>query len=342
MERFFLFTAVLLCNIAVACSFSRFGQHASGASSHRSGIDMSTTATETEVPTRGFIDYIGREKSRGVYPQPIQVREFVEPTDSQKFLTRFQLWRQFPWKKIKGKFILKMKLSGDLALEPAQQGFSFAPKDPLPVGSMQELMDMFQYASVDPRVQAVYIELGGLTCGYAKLIELKRIMEYFRRSGKKIIGYCDGGSEKEVFASLSFDEFYIPPDSGLDLRGVSGAATFFRGIFDKIGIEPQVQRIGKYKSFGDSFNRTSLSDAQREVISSLLMESSEYWAASVADKLNKTAAEITALWGETGIKDSYDYAKLGFISGVRYKDQVCVCNYATHMFMSPCNSMYQW
>jgi signal peptide peptidase SppA len=282
-----------------------------------------TTDAEIEVPTRGFIEYIGKEKSKGVYPQPLQVRDFVEPTDKQKFGTRFSLWKQYPWKKIKGKVILKLKLAGDLALEPASQGFSFSQqKDFEPVGSMQELMDMFQYASVDPRIQAVYIELGGLTAGYAKLIELKRAMEYFRKSGKKIYGYCNGGSEKEVFASLSFDEFYIPPDSGLDLRGVSGAATFFRGIFDKIGIEPQVQRIGKYKSFGDSFNRTSLSDAQREVISSLLMESSEYWASSVADKLNKTAIEVASLWGETGIKDSFDYAKLGFISGVRYMDQV--------------------
>ena len=39
---------------------------------------------------------------------------------------------------------------------------------------------------------------------------------------------------------LGCDEFYIPPDGGLDLRGFSAAATFVRGIFDKIGIEPQV------------------------------------------------------------------------------------------------------
>jgi len=36
-------------------------------------------------------------------------------------------------------------------------------------------------------------------------------------------------------------------------------------VLDKVGVEPQVQRIGKYKSFGDSINRTDFSDAQREV-----------------------------------------------------------------------------
>jgi hypothetical protein len=61
-----------------------------------------------------------------------------------------------------------------------------------------------------------------------------------------------------------------------------------------------VQRIGKYKSFGDTFNRTSISEAQREVVSSLLMEASDFWADSVALVLNKTAAEVMQLWADTG------------------------------------------
>lgn len=62
-----------------------------------------------------------------------------------------------------------------------------------------------------------------------------------------------------------------------------------------------MQRIGKYKSFGDTFNRTSISEAQREVISSLLTEASDFWADSVALSLNKTAAEVMQLWADTGM-----------------------------------------
>ena len=50
-------------------------------------------------------------------------------------------------------------------------------------------------------------------------------MQYFRQSGKEIIGYCSSGAEKELFLGLGCDEFYIPPDGGLDLRGFSGAAS---------------------------------------------------------------------------------------------------------------------
>ena len=161
-----------------------------------------------------------------------------------------------------------------------------------------------------------------MNCGYAKLQEIRRVMHYFKQSGKKIYAYCSAGAEKELFLSLECDEFYIPPDGGLDLRGFSGAATFLRGVFDKIGIEPQVQRIGKYKSFGDTFNRTSISEAQREVISSLLMESSDFWIDSVSNSLNKSREDTLKLWDEQGIKTPYDYRDLGFCDGVKYLDQV--------------------
>ena len=64
--------------------------------------------------------------------------------------------------------------------------------------------------------------------------------------GKEIIGYAETASEKEIYLSLGCNEFYVPPDGGISLRGFSASATFIRGVFDKIGIEPQVQRIGKY------------------------------------------------------------------------------------------------
>jgi hypothetical protein len=147
-------------------------------------------------------------------------------------------------------------------------------------------------------------------------------MNYFRQSGKKIIAYTSAGAEKELYLSLECDEFYIPPDGGLDLRGFSGSATFLRGVFDKIGIEPQVQRIGKYKSFGDTFNRTEISEAQREVISSLLMESSDFWIDTVAKDLNKTRDEMIKLWQDTGIKTPYEYRNMGLCDGVKYLDQV--------------------
>ena len=287
-----------------------------------------TTATfdYKGVPVSGIIDYSGnttRELGPGnSYTSPQLT--FVKPTFSQETLTKWNLWRQAPWKKISSKNnILKIKVGGSLSLESSPPQFSFGPKDFDSVDSVQDLFNLFAYGAHDPRVKGIFLDIDRLNCGYAKLIELRRVMSYFTQSGKKIYGYITAGAEKEVYLGLGCSQLYIPPDSGgLDLRGFVGAATFVRGVFDKIGIEPQVQRIGKYKSFGDTFNRTSISEAQREVVSSLLMESSDFWVRSVAERLNISEASLYDLWNSSSIPTSYDFKSLGLVTGVKYLDAV--------------------
>eukprot|EP01038_Epipyxis_sp_PR26KG_P011828 gene11828-15829_t len=281
------------------------------------------------IPTNGIINYKGRTKftpSNEELPGSVSSHlKFKPMTNFQLFQTKFNLWKQLPWKKIAGKPVLKLRLSGSFPLESARSGGIFGlggSSDLETVESLSDLWAVFNYAASDPRIQAIYVELSGVNCGYAKLKEIRRFMNYFQQSGKKIIGYADGVSEKEFYLSLGFDEFYIPPDGGLDLRGFSAAASFVRGVLDKIGIEPQVQRIGKYKSAGDQINRVNISDAQREVISSLLTEASEYWLNNVAISRNKTLDEVRNIWIEESIKTPYDYKLLGFITGVKYVDQV--------------------
>ena len=309
----------LICVICILCNVEALNIFQQKASS-----TIATSKSTTSPSSKGIIDYIGVTKpiddSKPRWSTPIPVYE--EFTKRQLRKTQFNLWKQPFWKKINGRVILRAKIGGTIGLEEASKGFSFGSvPDLLSVDDLENINNLFMYAAHDPRVKAIFIEIEALNCGYAKLQEIHRIMNYFKQSGKKIIAYSNAGAEKELFLSLECDEFYIPPDGGLDLRGFSGAATFLRGVFDKIGIEPQVQRIGKYKSFGDTFNRTTISEAQREVISSLLMESSDFWVDSVSNSLNKSRDDVLKIWDE-GLKTPYDYRDLGFVDGVKYLDQV--------------------
>ena len=294
-------------------------------------IAVAKNLASTVPYSKGIIDYLGNTEIEREEGAPRWSTDsgpvYNNNTEAQNFKLKFNLWRQFPWKKIKGKVILNVKLGGSLSLESSQpQGFLLSPfrspSDPIAISSLADFQTLMSFAAHDPRVLAVLLQVEGLQCGYAKLQEAKRSIQYFKQSGKNIVAFAQVGAEKETYLSLACDEFYIPPEGGLDLRGFSAAATFVRGVFDKIGIEPQVQRIGKYKSFGDTFNRTEISDAQREVISSLLMEASEFWADSIAERLQKSADDIKSIWEDVKVKVPEDYKAMGFVSGVKYLDQV--------------------
>ena len=44
----------------------------------------------------------------------------------------------------------------------------------------------------------------------------------------------------------------------------------FAGVLEKVGVQAQVQRIGKYKSAGDQLSRKDMSEANREMLTALL------------------------------------------------------------------------
>eukprot|EP01035_Chromulina_nebulosa_P021366 gene21366-27679_t len=288
---------------------------------------VKTDSSTISVPSNGLVSYIGNTTPLSDNQERWGTHSLIfKPASSaQLTLTRLNLFKQWPWKKIKGKIIIKAKIGGEILLESQPSGGLFSlgsQSDQQNLQSISDIQNMFQLAAHDPRVLGVFIEIDRVASGYAKLIEIRRAMNYFRQANKTIYGYCASGSEKEFYLSLGCDEIYIPPEGGFDLRGFGASASFFRGIFDNIGIEPQVQRIGKYKSFGDTFNRTSISEAQREVISALLLEASDYWVDSVSKDLNKSRSDVLSLWSETGVRSSEDLKEKGLVTGVSYVDMV--------------------
>lgn len=190
------------------------------------------------------------------------------------------------------------------------------------VESLAELSTLLVLATYDPRVSGLFIHVQPLTCGYGKLAEVRRLLHLFRQSGKEIIGYADSVSEKELYLSMGFSEFYVPPEGSIDTRGFSASATFLRSALDKLGVEPQVQRIGEYKSYGDMFSRGQMSDAQREVVSSVLSQASHHWAEDIAWHTNKSVEQIAQLWSEESVLTPQDYQERGLITGVKYLDEV--------------------
>jgi ClpP class serine protease len=300
----------------------------SSGSLRSSVIDSVPAIAADIVPRNGIIDYIGKTSASDaeavtgfgdLVDSPLDV--YKPPSSLDLLLTRFALWRQLPWKKISGKIILSAKLGGDIRLASSPQNF-FSTPDPESVSSLEDIDNFFKYAAYDPRVHAVLLDINPLQCGYAKLKEIRRRIDFFKKSGKPVVAYCATGSEKEFYLSLSCDEVYVPPEGGFDLRGFSASATFTRGVLDKIGIEPQVERIGKYKSFGDQLNRYNISEAQREVVSSLLMEASNSWVKAVSSRFNMSEQEILKIWASETRVTTRDLRRLGLVSGLLYQDQV--------------------
>ncbi|XP_017973739.1 PREDICTED: serine protease SPPA, chloroplastic isoform X2 [Theobroma cacao] len=93
------------------------------------------------------------------------------------------------------------------------------------------------------------------------------------------------------------------------------------GVFEKIGIEPQVQRIGKYKSAGDQLTRKTMSEENCEMLTSLLDNIYGNWLDVVSSSKGKKREDVENFINE-GIYKVEKLKEEGLITNIHYDDQV--------------------
>ena len=87
--------------------------------------------------------------------------------------------------------------------------------------SLPAICEALIKAAYDPRVCGIFVKIEPLDCGWAKLKEIRRHLEFFNKSGKFSVAYLDAGGEKEYFVASAFQEIYVPPSANVYLRGLA-------------------------------------------------------------------------------------------------------------------------
>lgn len=178
--------------------------------------------------------------------------------------TNFKLGFALPWRRFKKESALVIDLKGEIG-DTLPGGI--AAGAPLTVPGICECL---KKAALDPRINGLVIRVSPLQAGWAKLQEIRRYIELFKQSGKFTMAYVEIAGEKEYYIASACTELYVPPSASLSLRGLSVSGTFLRGVLEKVGVEPEVRRIGNYKSAGDQILRKDMSEYQREQLTDLL------------------------------------------------------------------------
>lgn len=173
--------------------------------------------------------------------------------EEKKRLKKQNFWKDFskavlvpPKKRFKRGSMLVIELGGSLPETENPQGIVFGSQ-PL---TLRKIVSALVAASEDPRVPGIFLKISSFACGWAKLEEIRRAIKFVRDAGKFSMCYSELPGMKEYYIMSACEEIYVPPGAYLSVRGIAVSGSFLRGVFEKIGIEPQVMRIGKYKSAG--------------------------------------------------------------------------------------------
>lgn len=137
-----------------------------------------------------------------------------------------------------------------------------------------------QYSLWDIERIFLYIEKSGLqgillvikntNIGYGRANALRNALKRLMNGNKKVYVQLESPGNIEYFIASPADHISISPMSTLNFTGISSEVFFFRDLLDKIDIVPEIIGVGDYKSAAEKFNRSSMSDYNREMLNSIL------------------------------------------------------------------------
>jgi len=134
-----------------------------------------------------------------------------------------------------------------------------------------DVVDALAYARDDDAIKAVHLELSSLGGGgISKLERVAEAIRDFRESGKPVIASADFYSQASYYLAAHADEVYMHPEGILFVQGFGSFRTFFSDAIEKLMLDWNVFRVGKYKAFTEPYTRMSMSDEYRESLTHVL------------------------------------------------------------------------
>lgn len=213
--------------------------------------------------------------------------------------------------------VAELTLKGNILEEPSPVGFEGAPL----VDNMQTLLERMKKARDDKDVKGLVVKVRTLQLGWARANELRQAIKAFRKSGKKVYAYLEEVDNKDYYVACAADEIVVPEGGWLMVKGMSAEVTFYKALFDKLGVKADWMQVGKYKSYGEPFTRTSMSPAFREEVTELLHDTHALLVEAVAERKGISVEAATALV-DNGPYTPRDALKAGLISRVGYENDM--------------------
>jgi protease-4 len=177
-------------------------------------------------------------------------------------------------------------------------------------------------AKTNENIKGIYLNTGLILAGQASLLELREALIDFKESGKFIVTYDEAYSEGGYFLASAADEIYLNPMGAIDFNGLASEGIFLKGLFEKVGIKPEVFRVGEFKSAVEPFVLDKMSPENRLQTQYFLDDINNLAVSKIAetreinlDSLKKTNSEML-------IRKAKDAVTYGLATALAYEDEV--------------------
>ena len=214
--------------------------------------------------------------------------------------------------------VLQLNMSAMTLTEQTQEADPFAAisgSEVLSPVGIYSAIKAVNAAAADPAVKFIYMKPDGASGGISQIEEFRTALKNFRNSGKAIVSYIENPSNASYYLASVSDKIYMTSyEGGMNMfSGLSSQMIFLKDILDRLGVNVQLIRHGKYKSAGEMYIRNSASKENLEQNEAMISSVWDSWAKEIAASREISVEDLNAMLDNLKLNSPNDFLENGLV-----------------------------
>jgi protease-4 len=226
---------------------------------------------------------------------------------------------------VKENSILKINLAELSVVERTSEnpfeGLNFSGDLPKTI-ALKQVLDNIEKAKTDENIKAIYINTPYISAGISQIEEIRNKLLEFKQTGKPIIAYSEVYNQAAYYLSSVANKVYLNPEGIVEIKGLSASIMFYKGLLDKLDIDVQIIRHGKFKGAVEPFILDKMSVANREQMQLLLNSFADNIMDSIANQRGLTLKEVQQHANTLILENAKSCVDYKYVDALLYQDQL--------------------
>ncbi len=195
--------------------------------------------------------------------------------------------------------------------------------DMTPAPGLNDILADIHKAKEDDNITGIYIEAGMSSPGIGTIEEIRNALLDFKQSGKFVLVYCpDLMLQSAYYLATAADTIYLNPAGTFQFTGMRSEIMYYKKALEKLGVQVQVIKHGKFKSAVEPFIRQNMSPENREQIRVYMSSIWDHILKNISTARKVPVRRLNELADSLAIDSPEAAVAYHLIDGVRYKDEI--------------------
>ena len=189
---------------------------------------------------------------------------------------------------------------------------------------IHDIIKTINTAALDPSITLIYLKPDAVMGGMAQIEELRTALANFRMSGKAVVSFVESPSNAGMYLASVSDKIYMTPyDGGMNMfTGASSQMIFLKDLLDRLGINVQLIRHGKYKSAGEMFINSAPSKDNMEQNKAIIESIWSNWSNTIAESRGMNSEELDSMLANLELNFPEDFLENGLVDELVSREEL--------------------